>query len=231
MGRAPRRCHARAGRGDGSPAVPAGRPGVPRMEASVKVLGRAPPDELHTRRASDGHMSDGPSHRGGSRSTCNPGSHRTMSSEVAAMARTYPDPYLVLGVSPTRNPGRDHPRLPQPDYAPITPTPAEHRPRTPPTNTCGKCWPPTPCCVTLPAAPTTTAVLLLLALSRHHICAWYRNLRSGPTMDRPRSRSAPWPAANRYTVNTASPPLRVAREPPPPLVLRKQERRCCGGRC
>ena len=32
-----------------------------------------------------------------------------------------------------------------------------HRPRKTPTNTYGRCWPPTPCCVTPLAAPTTTA--------------------------------------------------------------------------
>ena len=99
-----------------------------------------------------------------------------------------PDPYLVLGVSRTATQA-EITHAYRTAYAPIIPTHAEHRPRKPLMNTYGMSWPPTPCCATPPAAPNTTAVPLL-ALSRHHISAWYRKMRSGPTMDRPGSRSA-----------------------------------------
>ena len=71
------------------------------------------------------------------------------------MARENPDPYLVLGVSPTATQA-EITHAYRTGYAPITPTPAIHQPQ-PPTTTSGKSWPPTPCCVTPPAAPTTTA--------------------------------------------------------------------------
>ena len=64
------------------------------------------------------------------------------------MVRVNPDPYLVLGVSPTATQAeithayRDRLRAHHPDTA-------MHRPRKTPTNTYGRCWPPTPCCVRL----------------------------------------------------------------------------------
>ena len=72
------------------------------------------------------------------------------------MVREHPDPYLVLGVSPTATQAeithayRTRLRAHHPDTR-------HHRRRKPPTNTSGNCWPPTPCCATPPAAPTTTA--------------------------------------------------------------------------
>ena len=72
------------------------------------------------------------------------------------MVRENPDPYLVLGVSPTATQAeithayRTRLRAHHPD--------TRHTPSSQtPTNTSGNCWPPTPCCVTPPAAPTTTA--------------------------------------------------------------------------
>jgi len=71
------------------------------------------------------------------------------------MARQNPDPYLVLGVSPTATQAqithayRTRLRAHHPD--------TRRQPPKPPTTTSGKSWPLTTCCAIPPAAPTTTA--------------------------------------------------------------------------
>ena len=126
------------------------------------------------------------------------------------MARQNPDPYLVLGVSPTATQAeithayRTRLRAHHPDTR-------HPPPPKPPTTTSGKSWPLTTCCAIPPAAPTTTAPP---STPPHHYRTTHagRHLVEHPGVDRPTAPSRSpitYRTTNTRTPDVSSPPLRA----------------------
>jgi hypothetical protein len=76
-----------------------------------------------------------------------------LNSDAETSMNEHPDPYAVLGVTPTAT-RRRSPTPFAPSCEPFTPT---HAQRPLATARYDKCWPPMGCCVTPTAAPITTA--------------------------------------------------------------------------
>jgi hypothetical protein len=144
---------------------------------------------------------------GSTRFARKPGSHRSCSRRYHLWCAKIPTPTWCWACR-RPPPWVRSPTPTAPGYAPSTPTHVRHRHRTPTTNTYDNCWPPTPCSVTPPAEPTTTAQP---PTPPYHTAQQGRHRLTGPSPARSRSRS-----------RTAT---------PPPRQPTSQHRHCGPARC